>query len=192
MAYNQEQVNQIHEKKELERLASAAQPEKDDGEEQILDPEETKRRLKQEFLGKKKKEEYVKGQGYRTKLVEADNKRKLCNEKAVEDFWKIVETIVNSETAGSNLNDKEIEQELYQTIESIIDKIFVNHLEYGIESPEDAEIIRIILTDLCLNTLVKARGGRVLEHKEKNTTISKLEKVGGDESSGGFLSGLFS
>lgn len=124
------------------------------------------------------------GDGYKQIKVEHHQGRKLCNEKAVGDFMATMEGVVNVNTAGSNLSDKNIQDLGENAMLSIVQLIYENRREYDIESTAVANQIISILSSNLMTALRKARNARFLRHDEETRSVKTIETNVGDEDKG--------
>lgn len=124
------------------------------------------------------------GDTYKQVKVNHHDGRKLCNEKAVGDFMATMEGVVNINTAGSNLNDKNIQDLGENAMLSIVQLIYENHNEYDIYSTAVANQIVSIISSNLMSSLRKARNARFLRHDEETRTVRTIETNTGEEDKG--------
>lgn len=159
------------------------------GSQQLQETSETKKKLKKTLLSKEVKKEWSEEEeDWIEKLVpqkDSDGKPidPMLSEEALENFWAIIEPVVSETAAGSNLKEKDVSQQGFNTIKRIVLAIMVKHEEYDIDDTNDADIIVWAFNDPIMNNLKKAEGGRLLEHHEQSEE-RKVFRTEGEKKSG--------
>lgn len=158
---------------------------------QLVNPEKVKLRLKKSLKGIKYTTEYNADQGryYRKEIENKENA--LVNDLGFSKIWSIVEGLINENMTGAVFNNKDIYGACKPVMNALIKQIAKKRDKWGIEDLEDAEeVVSIVLANI-LATASKARGGRAMQHLETSTEKRILQKTGEDKKDKSFLSNLF-
>jgi len=158
------------------QMQPADTQDQDSIDDQILDLEAVKERIRLALISKEKKVAWDrKKEQHVVYEVDNGNGRQLCNEKAVADFMSTIEGTVNTNIAGSYLDKNDIQSMGRNCMYAIIDQIVANREEYGIDSIAQAEQIVSIISANLKGAIKKAAGGRILKHGEETTERRVVE-----------------
>lgn len=173
----QQQGDRVKQQMKAQAQMEPAQTQDQDSiDDQILDLEAVKERIRLALISKEKKVAWDPNQEQHV-VYEVDNGdgRQLCNQKAVADFMSTIEGTVNTNIAGSYLDKNDIQSMGRNCMYAIIDQIVANHEEYGIDSIAQAEQIVSIISANLKGAIKKAAGGRILKHGEETTERRVVE-----------------
>lgn len=176
----QKQTQQGNRVKQQMKAQAQMQPADTDNDnnldDQILDLEAVKERIRLALISKEKKVVWDPDKQKHV-VYEVDNGegRQLCNQKAVADYMSTIEGTVNTNIAGSYLDKNDIQSMGRNCMYAIIDQTVANREEYGIDSIAQAEQIISIISANLKGAIKKAAGGRILKHGEETTEHRVVE-----------------
>lgn len=171
-----------------ELVQSGQKDQEKTGSQQLQETSETKKQLKKTLLSKVEVTEWDEDQEDWVTSLEPKKDSSgeeidpMLSEEALENFWAIIEPVVSETAAGSNLNEKDVSQQGFNTMKRIVLAVMVKADEYNIDDTNDADIIIWAFNDAIMNNLKKAEGGRLLEHHEQSEERKVFRTEGGDDS----------
>jgi len=190
MNSNQDKMKDYAKSQATKELVNGGQTKSEKtGSQQLQETSETKKKLKKTLLSKQVDEQWSEEQEHWIEVLvpqkdsDGNEIEPMLSEEALENFWAIIEPVVSETAAGSNLNEKDVAQQGFNTMKRIVLAIMVKADEYNIDDTNDADIIVWAFNDAIMNNLKKAEGGRLLEHHEKSEE-RKVFRTEGDEDGG--------